>query len=108
MLADGGSQDMFGREGAWLICSACGHDSRPGARFCEGCGVGLPRPCSSCGTELSVGARFCGGCGCAVTSTPPTSAVRKVVSVVFADLVDSTALQETLDPESARRGMARF
>jgi class 3 adenylate cyclase len=34
--------------------------------------------------------------------------VRKVVSVVFGDIVGSTALQETLDAESVRGVMARF
>ena len=34
--------------------------------------------------------------------------MRKTISVVFGDLVGSTALQETLDPESTRRVMARF
>jgi class 3 adenylate cyclase/ketosteroid isomerase-like protein len=90
-----------------MVCSSCGYDGRAGARFCEGCGVGLSQPCASCGAELSAAARFCGACGAAV-GAPPVVAARKVVSVVFGDLVGSTALQETLDPESARRVMARF
>jgi hypothetical protein len=64
-------------------CSSCGHDSRVGARFCEGCGTGLPQPCRACGEPLSVGAQFCGACGAAVASEPTVA--RKVVTVVFGD-----------------------
>ena len=38
--------------------------------------------------------------------TPPE--VRKVVTIVFADVTGSTALGERLDPESLRRVMGRY
>ena len=58
---------------------------------------------------LSIGARFCGSCGHAVAEpAAAVEAARKVISVVFGDLVGSTALHERLDAESTRRVMARF
>jgi class 3 adenylate cyclase len=41
-------------------------------------------------------------------SAAGAGAARKVVTAVFGDLVGSTALQETLDPETARQVMSRF
>ena len=61
--------------------------------------------CGSCGTRNRTSARFCDRCGSVLLPAEP---VRKVVSVVFGDLVGSTALQERLDPESAARLMGRF
>jgi class 3 adenylate cyclase len=59
---------------------------------------------------LPADARFCDACGTAVggNERPPTTAVRKVVSVLLADLTGSTQLQEELDPESTRSVMTRF
>ena len=87
------------------ICGSCGQGNRSGARFCSQCGAGLPVTCASCGAELAPDARFCDDCGAALTAS---RVARKVVSVVFGDLVGSTALQETLDPETTRGVMARF
>ncbi len=95
-----------------ITCAACGHGNRAGARFCEGCGAALAISCPACGNQLRPGASFCDACGSpaapSVPRPPQSAGARKVVTVVFADLVDSTALQETLDAESARRLMARF
>jgi class 3 adenylate cyclase len=88
-----------------VICASCGHANREAARFCEGCGQKLALVCRSCGAELPASASCCDGCGASITAT---EGVRKVVSVVFADLAGSTAQQEELDPESARRVIARF
>jgi len=41
-------------------------------------------------------------------TTPQLSGARKVVTVVFADLIGSTALQERLDPESVSRVMEAY
>ena len=59
--------------------------------------------CPACGTEHAEGARFCSSCGASLA--PATTArreERKVVSVVFVDLVGSTAHAETSDPEDVR------
>jgi class 3 adenylate cyclase len=53
-------------------------------------------------------ARFCPACGCALAGGPSVVGVRKVVTIVFCDLCDSTALAERLDPETFRRVLARY
>jgi class 3 adenylate cyclase len=62
--------------------------------------------CPRCGSENPDGNRFCGACGAALAQ--PATAARKRVTVLFADVVDSTPLGERLDPEALRLAMARF
>ena len=64
--------------------------------------------CTSCGRANRPGARFCDGCGAAFAAPAAAAAARKVVTVVFADLIGSTSLHERLDAESARRLMERY
>jgi class 3 adenylate cyclase/tetratricopeptide (TPR) repeat protein len=61
----------------------------------------LMAPCSSCDSTLPDGARFCPSCGHEVA--PAAAEERRVVTVVFADLVGYTALSERLDPERVKR-----
>ena len=63
--------------------------------------------CSRCGRESPGDARFCASCGTALAAQAPREA-RKTVTVLFADVVSSTALGERLDPESLRRVMALY
>ena len=63
--------------------------------------------CAVCGRPLPDDARFCPGCGAAVASSLHTDE-RKIVTVLFADLVDSTGLAQRLDAERAREVMGRF
>src|SRR5262245_35944818 len=63
--------------------------------------------CTVCGSPLPEGARFCPSCG-AVVTRPTGTDERKVVTVLFADLVDSTGLSQRLDPERAREVLGRF
>jgi class 3 adenylate cyclase/tetratricopeptide (TPR) repeat protein len=63
--------------------------------------------CAVCGSTLPDGARFCPSCGAVVNRTTATNE-RKMVTVVFADLVDSTGLSQRLDPERAREVLGRF
>ncbi|HET6641729.1 MAG TPA: AAA family ATPase [Gaiellaceae bacterium] len=56
--------------------------------------------CPQCGSELPDGARFCPACGTAVA--PVRGEERKVVTILFADLVDSTVLGDNRDPEELR------
>jgi class 3 adenylate cyclase len=59
--------------------------------------------CPSCGFENAETAKFCSECGTALAAaTAPRREERKVVTVVFADLVGSTARAERLDPEDVR------
>jgi len=63
--------------------------------------------CASCGHENPDHARFCSDCGAALAPASPTE-VRKTVTVVFCDLVGSTALGERTDPELMRELMGRY
>ena len=63
--------------------------------------------CPSCGRENAADARFCSGCG-AELGASAAEEVRKTVTVVFCDLVGSTALGERVDPESVRKAVGRY
>ncbi len=62
--------------------------------------------CSRCGEDLPVSARFCPRCG--APTEVPVSAERKIVTVLFADVADSTKLASSLDPERFREVQAAF
>ncbi len=65
--------------------------------------------CGHCGQENPAAARFCLGCGSAlVHEREPGREVRKTVTVLFCDVVGSTALGEKSDPEVLRGVMSRF
>src|SRR5919106_1354599 len=55
--------------------------------------------CSSCGLENPGGFRFCGGCGSPLAAAQETAEERKVVTVLFCDLVGFTARSDRADPE---------
>jgi class 3 adenylate cyclase/tetratricopeptide (TPR) repeat protein len=63
--------------------------------------------CSVCGLPLPDGARFCPNCGAVVGPLLGTEE-RKMVTVLFADLVDSTRLAHQLDAERARDVLGSF
>ena len=63
--------------------------------------------CSACGQENRDEARFCDSCG-APLAQPETREFRKVVTILFCDVMGSTALGERLDSESLRRVMERY
>ena len=63
--------------------------------------------CDRCGTEIPAGARFCPGCAAPVADERPTEE-RKLATVLFADLVGSTALAGSQDPERTRVLLDRF
>jgi len=64
--------------------------------------------CSQCGTELPSAARFCPTCAAPVDRAPEPAEERKVATVLFADLVGSTALGSEQDPERTRVMLDRF
>jgi len=63
--------------------------------------------CPTCGQDNVVEGRFCSGCGTELHAAAAEE-VRKTVTVVFCDLVGSTALGERLDPESVRKVVGRY
>ncbi|HEY7400271.1 MAG TPA: AAA family ATPase, partial [Actinomycetota bacterium] len=58
-------------------------------------------PCPRCGSDIPGGARFCPSCG---TELAPVAGQeeRKLVSILFVDLVGSTARGDGADPEDVR------
>ncbi|MFE2728500.1 adenylate/guanylate cyclase domain-containing protein [Kitasatospora sp. NPDC059327] len=64
--------------------------------------------CPSCATELPAEARFCARCGTPVTAPTPAAEERRVVTVLFCDLVGSTELSGRLDVEVLRSILLRY
>ena len=64
--------------------------------------------CPSCATELPAEARFCLHCGASLPVGPLPAEERRVVTVVFCDLVGSTELAGALDPELLRTVLLRY
>jgi hypothetical protein len=64
--------------------------------------------CADCATKNPQGARFCNGCGLALPAAADAAEQRKVVTVLFTDLVGSTALGERFDPETIRAVLTRY
>jgi len=64
--------------------------------------------CEQCGAVLPEGARFCPSCAAPVGRDPEAAGERKVATVLFADLVGSTALGGSQDPERTRVMLDRF
>src|SRR5215207_10785904 len=62
--------------------------------------------CQTCGAELPEAANFCPACGARVGAR--IGEERKVVTVLFADLVDSTARADERDPEDVRATLKPF
>ncbi len=64
--------------------------------------------CPSCGRPLPTGARFCPSCANPVSEPAGSSEERKLATVLFADLVGSTELAGSQDPERTRALLNRF
>jgi class 3 adenylate cyclase/tetratricopeptide (TPR) repeat protein len=62
--------------------------------------------CDRCGLPLPDDARFCPNCGYSVGAPPPEE--RRVVTVIFVDLVGSTQLSARIDPERYREVLTRY
>ena len=95
-------------------CSVCGRIPSQGAEYCGGCGSPLPRRCTSCGHTNPADNLFCESCGQRLAQAAGASAAltsegserageRRYLTVMFCDLVGSTALSADLDPEDMRR-----
>ncbi|MET0561645.1 MAG: AAA family ATPase, partial [Gaiellaceae bacterium] len=63
--------------------------------------------CPTCGEANPAHARFCLACGTPLDQAPPRE-VRKTVTIIFSDVVDSTPLGEQLDAETYRRIISRY
>ena len=63
--------------------------------------------CRVCGEENPERARFCLACGEALPEQP-AERFRRVVTILFSDVVDSTGLGERLDPETLDQVLTAF
>jgi hypothetical protein len=90
-----------------MRCPACSTENEDGRKFCGECGRVLALVCPVCGASNGPGSKFCGECGAPLEalpaepapSAPAQSAERRLVSVLFADLVGFTTLSEARDSE---------
>jgi class 3 adenylate cyclase/tetratricopeptide (TPR) repeat protein len=64
--------------------------------------------CPSCGETNPERARFCLACGTELAAPAPAAGGRKTVTIVFCDVTESTALGESLDPETLQAVMGRY
>ncbi len=101
-----------------MECPSCRTEVPEGSKFCDGCGAPVPTRCPACGGTNRAGAKFCSDCGAKLgrpggsvpppasapgtTAAPRSSAERRQLTVLFCDLVGSTALSSRLDPEDLR------
>lgn len=80
-----------------MVCSACGNENKPGARFCAACGKSLTLVCRDCGATLKPGARFCPQCGRSVD----TAAASEIQVVAGATPAATPVAPATLAAKSA-------
>jgi class 3 adenylate cyclase/tetratricopeptide (TPR) repeat protein len=116
-----------------LNCPHCKNQNLDDAVFCDECGTPLESACSSCGEANRRAAKFCKKCGQSLSrpairtqSTEASTSARqppipkhlaekilaerhtlegerKQVTILFADIKDSTRLVEGRDPEEAQK-----
>ena len=97
-----------------ISCRHCGAHNAEVRRFCAECGKALPRLCPGCAFVNEPADKFCGGCGEPLAGgggareTGSAEAERRQLTVVFCDLVGSTALAGKLDPEDLRDVMRTY
>src|SRR5439155_7839985 len=106
-----------GSRSSRMNCATCGAENREGRKFCADCGSTLAQACPSCGAANEPGEKFCGECGTALTAEPrpaggqvqaAPAAERRLVSVLFADLVGFTDASEGRDAEDTRELLSRY
>jgi len=98
-----------------VICSNCGTENEAQRKFCTECATPLAAACPNCGTTNPPAAKFCGECATPLAgavrptdSAPAPVAERRLVSVLFADLVGFTAFAEGRDAEDVRDMLTRY
>jgi class 3 adenylate cyclase/tetratricopeptide (TPR) repeat protein len=115
-----------------MRCPKCQFENREGVKFCEECGAKFELECPACKANIPLGRKFCGECGFKLTESSEILSIdysepqsytpkflaekilttrssiegeRKLVTVLFADVVNYTAMSEKLDPEEVHQIM---
>lgn len=116
-----------------MKCPKCQFSNRVGAKFCKECGNKFELTCPQCENTYTPDAKFCDECGHdlqvpkkevppfaydqpqsytpkhladkILTTRSSIEGERKVVTVLFADVANSTAIFEKLDPEKVHQVM---
>jgi hypothetical protein len=117
-----------------VICPNCATENKPGRKFCVACATPLAIACPNCGAAFDPGDVFCGECGTPLSagqatgsparaaSTGPAAgtghgpaapqptalAERRLVTVLFADLVGFTPFAEERDAEEVRDTLTKY
>ncbi|MGZ3632653.1 MAG: AAA family ATPase [Candidatus Limnocylindrales bacterium] len=106
-----------------MICGSCGTENRAGRKFCVQCGAPLGSTCPACGAPVEAGDRFCGECATPLAAagagtpslatpidTPAAAPIaeRRIVTILFADLVGFTPFAEERDAEEVRDTLSRY
>jgi len=107
-----------------MNCPLCKANVPAGSKFCEECGSPLPRACAACGHANSLRAKFCSQRGASLSTasepveaaaqpkhafvTAAVAAERRQLTVMFCDMVGSSALSTRLDAEEQREVIAAF
>jgi class 3 adenylate cyclase len=108
-------------------CPSCRNEIAADSRFCPQCGAPQTLSCAACGHTNAAGSRFCAQCGAKLgeagarpapvapaaspapaVARPVSSAERRQITVMFCDLVGSTALSTQLDPEDLGEVIAAY
>ncbi len=101
-----------------MQCEQCGFENPKGMRFCGQCATPLNRLCPNCESSNPANFEFCGQCAHSLPSAQSTvnvhpdtvsqdvpgqeDAERRQLTVLFCDIVNSSALSANIDPEDLR------
>jgi class 3 adenylate cyclase/tetratricopeptide (TPR) repeat protein len=111
-----------------MQCPNCSAVVREGSKFCVKCGTALPHACPSCGHGAAADDLFCAQCGTSLQASDPQTAIRQTkiapttsskstatpqaerrqITIMFCDMVGSSALSTQLDPEEQREVVSAF
>ncbi len=107
-----------------MQCEQCGFENPKGMKFCGQCAASLNRSCPNCGSNNPANFEFCGQCGHnlatiqsannvnpevedknkpdSLKTSRQEDAERRQLTVLFCDIVGSSALSANIDPEDLR------
>jgi class 3 adenylate cyclase len=102
-----------------MRCQKCPAENSRGSRFCIQCGNPFGAFCQNCAFGNPFEARFCAQCGASLAPGVPApneiqarggniAGERRHLTVLFCDLVGSTAISAQLDPEEWREVVAGY